>query len=160
MDDLFLVVLLLRRGVRVDEHHVLREDLARQGVLVQHQLDRLFDGHVLDEDRGLGIALDVLVEDEIDAGLPRQNLEHHLGGRVAELQRHLGVGASLQARRHCGRPARHIDLAGQVDRRRIAGILLQHLAQDGVAGVVVLALECLAGIRHHHGVAAIGLLTP
>src|SRR5256885_6335373 len=57
----------------------------------------LFRSH---EDARLGVALDVLVEDEVDAGLALQDFEHHLGRRIAQLQGHLAVLARLRSEEH------------------------------------------------------------
>ncbi len=146
-DDLLLVVLLLGGDVGIDQHHVVGQDLPRQRVLVEHQVDRLLDRNVLHENGGLAVALHVLVENEIDAGLARQHLEHHLGGRVAQLQGDLVVVTGLEPRRHRDGPARGGDLGGQILCRTVTGALVQHGAQLRFRGVVILALEVLAGLR-------------
>ncbi len=140
-----LVLLLLVGIVRVDHHHVGGEDLARQGTLIEHQVDSLLDRHVLDEYGGLAVALDVLVEDEVDAGLPRQHFEHHLGGCIAELQRHFTVVPCFQAWRDRRRPTRRSNRGGQILRGLEARILPEDDSQLRLRRVVILALEVLAG---------------
>ena len=157
VDYLLFVVLLFGRRVRIDHHHVVRHDLPRQVVLVKHQLDRLLDRHVLDEDRRLAVTLDVVIEHEIDAGLPRQHLEHHLGRRVAELQRDFRIVASLQPRCDVVGPAGSVDLGGQFMRRLETGVLLQNVAQDGIGRIVILAVERLGRVGHHGAVTAVSL---
>ena len=109
----------------------------------QHQVDGLLDRHVLHEDGGLAVALDVLVEDEIDAGLARQHLEDHLGLRVAELQRHRAVVAGAQLRRRVHRATGRFDLAAQRRGRREARILGQDAADPRVGQINVALLEIL-----------------
>ena len=144
-DHLLLVLLLLVGIVGVDHHHVGGEDLARQGTLIEHQIDSLLDCHVLDEYGGLAVALDVLVENEVDAGLARQHFEHHLGGRIAELQRHFAVVPCFQAWRDRRRPTRGGDLGGQILRGLEARILREDDPQLRFRRVVILAFEVLAG---------------
>ncbi len=148
-DDLLLVILLFGRIVRVDEHHVGGEDLPRERVLIEHQVDGLLHRHILHEDRGLAVALDVLVEDEVDAGLALQDLEHHLGRCVAQLQSHLAVVAGLQSRRDRNRSASDIELRRKLLRRRVSRILVEDRAQLCLRRVIVLAIEVLACLGDH-----------
>ena len=54
-------------------------------------------------------------------------------------------------------PRATIDFGGEVHGGRVARILIEHVAQDRVRRIVILALEILGRVGHHRGVAAIRL---
>ena len=80
-----LVVPGLRRRVGIDQDGVVVEDLAVELVGHQHEADHFLDGGVAHEHGGLRLGLHVLVEDEVEAGLARDQLEHRAQRRIAEL---------------------------------------------------------------------------
>ncbi len=81
------IVLLLGRGVRVDQHRVLVEHLALELVGGRQHADHVVDAHVADRQRHLEVGTHVVVEDEVQSGGPRERLEHGLEARLVEVQR-------------------------------------------------------------------------
>jgi hypothetical protein len=84
-DGVEQLALLLLRG-REDHHGVLVEQLGAQLLRAEDHAQGLIDQGVAQEERDLGFAAHILVEDEVDVGGTGQGLEHGLEWRVAELQ--------------------------------------------------------------------------
>ena len=95
----FLVRLLFLRLVGVDQQGVGVDHFFRQLAGHQEHVHRIGDRRVAREQRGFHIQPYVLVENEIDARLPRNHVEHIAQRRIAEFQRdRLAVGRVELAR--------------------------------------------------------------
>jgi hypothetical protein len=158
LHDQVLVLALLGRRVRVDEHRVLGQDLFLQLVGQQDQVDRVLHRHVASEDGGLQVAAHLAIEDEIDPGRARQAVEHQPQVGVAELDRHrLGEPRAQHRSGEPGLDALLLDLALQRERLALGRVLHQHQAQLLARAVGVAALEGGLGLGDERAEPLVGI---
>ena len=151
-----LIILGLGRRVRVDEESVVVELPLLQLIGCQDQADHFFERGIAHEDGDFGIAFDVAVEDEVDAGTTRQHLENGFQRRIAKLQRHrLAEGAAAFRRALQRRRLALFNAGQQALRLAITRLLRQHRAQQRLGERLIVLLKRRRGIAQQPAVALV-----
>ena len=125
-----LVGLLFLRLVGIDQQRIGVDHFLGQLTGHQEHVHCIGDRRVAGKQRGLGVRPHVLVENEIEARLSRDHVEHAAQRRIAELQRdRLAIGRPEFRQFELVRCARGLDLLQQCLRAGVAGGLGQDQAR-------------------------------
>ena len=121
-----LVVALLGRRGRVDQHRAGVQHAVLQLVGQQHQAQRRLDRGIAQKDRGALVGAQVLVEDEVQPGGTRDHLEHGAQAGVLELDRQRLAEGCRQRFLGRRRGAGHVQALQRAARCRVARAVGQH----------------------------------
>ena len=155
--ELLVLALLLRR-VRVDEHRVLGEHLVLERIGEHRHADRLLDGGVAQRDAGALVGAHIAIEDEIDAGGALQHLEDVPQRHLAQIERdRLGDGGPELHRGDRGLQQPLVDRALQPPRLAMLRVLGEHRPQDVLRLAGLARLHQLLGFGDERPMAPVGV---